>query len=189
MGPWNADAICAYPDYPPDQIEAVIALARGILARHPEIAPTRVVGHSDVQPENKTDPGPRFPWRRLAAAGIGAWYDDADVAWYRSRFAANAPTGAQDAVEPVFPSLKTVQEALAAYGYGVEASGNADLRTREVLSAFQSHFLPDRRSGQADADTVATLFALLAKYRPDELRALRERTPQIPPSPRAAAHE
>jgi hypothetical protein len=61
------------------------------------------------------------------------------------------------------------------------------LRTREVLSAFQSHFLPDRRSGEADAQTVATLFALLAKYRPDELQALREHAPQIPESPRAAA--
>ncbi len=183
--PWNADATCAYPPYPADQIDAVIGLVQGILKRHPEIEATRVVGHADIQPENKTDPGPRFPWRQLAAAGIGAWYDDGDVAWYRGHFAASAAMVAQDPLNyaPAAPSLKTVQEALAAYGYGVEATGNADLRTREVLSAFQSHFLPERRSGEADAQTVATLFALLWKYRPDELRALRARNAQIPLPP------
>jgi N-acetyl-anhydromuramyl-L-alanine amidase AmpD len=189
-GPWDVDAICAYPEWPADQIDAVIVLARDILARHPEIEPSRVVGHADVQPENKTDPGPRFPWRRLAEAGIGAWYDDADVAWYRgelARAAGQVSRGTAGAAATVLP-LKTVQEALAAYGYGVAASGVADLRTREVLSAFQSHFLPQRRSGDADGETIATLFALLARYRGDELRALRERSGQIPPPPPARQH-
>ncbi len=186
--PWEVDATCEYPPYPPDQIDTVIELVHGILKRHPEIEATRIVGHSDIQPENKTDPGPRFPWRQLAAAGIGAWFDDADVVWYRGQFAARSEVTKREVLSytPGVPSLKIVQEALAAYGYGVEATGIADLRTREVLSAFQSHFLPDRRSGEADAQTVATLFALLAKYRPDELHALRAHAPQVPESPRAA---
>ena len=187
--PWDVDATCPYPPYPPDQIDTVIDLVHGILKRHPEIEATRIVGHSDIQPENKTDPGPRFPWRQLATAGVGAWYDDTDVAWYRGQFAIRSEATKRDVLNytPGVPSLKIVQEALAAYGYGVEATGNDDLRTREVLSAFQSHFLPDRRSGEADAQTVATLFALLAKYRPDELRALREHAPQVPETPRTAA--
>lgn len=186
--PWDVEAACPYPPYPADQIAAVIDLARGVIKRHPEIEPTRVVGHSDIQPENKTDPGPRFQWRELAAAGIGAWYDSADVDYYRERFAQieRAP-GAGDAHgDRPFPSLKTVQEALAAYGYGVEASGVRDRRTREVLFAFQSHFLPERRSGNADAETVATLFALLAKHRPEQIRQLREHEPRLPEPPRAA---
>jgi N-acetylmuramoyl-L-alanine amidase len=174
--PWDVDATCAYPSYPPDQIAAVIALAQDVIRRHPEIEPTRVVGHSDIQPENKTDPGPRFPWRQLAAAGVGAWYDDADVAYYRAQFAAGAP------------ALKVMQEALSAYGYGVAASGEPGLRTREVLSAFQSHFLPDRRSGSVDVETAATLFALLAKYRGEELQRLRAQEPQLPAPPARAAN-
>ncbi len=55
------------PDYPDAQIEAVIALVRDILARH-ALAPARVVGHSDVAPGRKRDPGEKFPWSRLAAA-------------------------------------------------------------------------------------------------------------------------
>ena len=60
-------------DYPPQQIAALIELCRGILARHPAIVPRNVVGHSDIAPQRKIDPGRRFPWATLAAAGIGLW--------------------------------------------------------------------------------------------------------------------
>jgi N-acetylmuramoyl-L-alanine amidase len=58
------------PDYPADQIAAVVSLTKEIMARH-AIAPHRVVGHSDVAPGRKQDPGEKFPWPRLAAAGCG----------------------------------------------------------------------------------------------------------------------
>lgn len=174
--PWDVDATCPYPAWPADQIAAVIALARDILKRHPEIEPTRVVGHSDIQPENKTDPGPRFPWRQLADAGIGAWFDDADVAWYRQRF------------EQSLPDAEALYAALVAYGYGLQAYGRGDLRRRDVVSAFQSHFLPQHRTGVFDAQTAATLFALLSRHRPEELAHLRERWPQLPPSAPGPAH-
>jgi N-acetylmuramoyl-L-alanine amidase len=61
-----------YRDFPDDQIEALITLCLGILSRHP-ISPARVLGHSDVAPARKEDPGERFPWARLAKAGIGRW--------------------------------------------------------------------------------------------------------------------
>lgn len=80
-----------------------------------------------------------------------------------------------------------MQEALAAYGYGDEASGVVDRRTRDLLFAFQSHFLPGHRTGAVDADTAATLFALLARYRSDELHRLRERHADLPAAPRETA--
>jgi N-acetylmuramoyl-L-alanine amidase len=61
-----------YRAFPYAQIEALIALCQGILARH-AIAPARVLGHSDVAPARKDDPGELFPWARLAVAGIGLW--------------------------------------------------------------------------------------------------------------------
>lgn len=171
-GEWEAK--CPYPPYPDDQIAVVTQLAREILRRHPEIDATRVVGHADIQPENKTDPGPRFPWQRLSAAGVGAWWDAADLEYYRAHFNAHAP------------SVLLMQEALAAYGYGDEASGVVDRRTHDLLFALQSHFMPEHRNGTADADTAATLFALLAKYRAGELHRLREHNIELPPSPREA---
>ncbi len=61
-----------YRDFPPEQIRATISLSREIMARHPVVAPN-IVGHSDIAPERKQDPGERFPWKDLADAGIGLW--------------------------------------------------------------------------------------------------------------------
>jgi N-acetylmuramoyl-L-alanine amidase len=57
------------PDFPDAQIEAVIALVGDILARR-NLAPSRVIGHSDVAPGRKLDPGEKFPWKRLIEAGV-----------------------------------------------------------------------------------------------------------------------
>jgi N-acetylmuramoyl-L-alanine amidase len=61
-----------YRAFPDAQIAALIVLCHGIVARH-AIAPGRVLGHSDVAPARKDDPGELFPWMRLAQAGIGLW--------------------------------------------------------------------------------------------------------------------
>jgi len=90
------------------------------------------------------------------------------VAQYRAYFVAHPP------------SMTLMQEALAAYGYGIESGGIAERRMHDVLSAFQCHFLPEHRTGAIDADTAATLFALLAKYRGQELSQLRGRYPDLP---------
>ncbi len=69
-----------YRKFPERQIDSVIALLKDIRARH-EIAPSRVLGHSDVAPQRKEDPGELFPWGKLAAAGlaIGRYGGDEDA--------------------------------------------------------------------------------------------------------------
>ena len=66
-------ALCRFEDYPSDQIAVLIQLIQGIIERHPEISPVNVVGHADIAPDRKVDPGPQFPWQTLHQAGIGAW--------------------------------------------------------------------------------------------------------------------
>ncbi|WP_251976423.1 N-acetylmuramoyl-L-alanine amidase [Salinicola avicenniae] len=142
--------------YPPSQIDAVIALAKDIVTRY-GLPPTAVLGHSDIAPSRKIDPGPRFPWRKLYEAGIGAWPRDSDVRHYRKRFRQCSPTTAQ------------YQQALRAYGYVLSISGQEDAKTRDVTRAFQMHFRPEAYSGWRDDETDARLWALLSRYRPEAL--------------------
>ena len=145
--------------FPRDQVDAVIALARDIVMRH-DIDPVNVVAHSDIAPSRKVDPGPRFPWRQLYEAGVGAWPDDDMVACYEVMFA------------QAMPSLPMIQAALKGYGYPAEVTGLPDAATRDVVRAFQLHFRQRRYDGVIDTETVARLWALLAKYRPHILETL-----------------
>ena len=71
------DGLAPFPD---TQVGALIDLLRGILARHPGIGPARILGHSDVSPTRKIDPGPLFPWARLAEVGLALPTPDAGAA-------------------------------------------------------------------------------------------------------------
>jgi len=142
------DAGC--PDFPEAQIAAVIALCRDILARRP-MRPDRVVGHSDVAPRRKNDPGEKFPWRRLHAAGVGHWIEPVPISDDRGF-----------ALGDHGPAVAEFQGALARYGYGIAASGTFDAAMGDVVVAFQRHFRPARVDGIADHSTIATLARLLA---------------------------
>jgi N-acetylmuramoyl-L-alanine amidase len=122
-----------YRSFPAPQIAALVGLARGILARHP-IPPRNVVGHSDVAPTRKQDPGELFPWRALAEThGIGLW-----------------PCG-----EPTPPPPPhVVLSGLAQVGYDV-----AD--PEAALVAFQRHFRPWKIDGAVDPETAGRLRALI----------------------------
>jgi N-acetylmuramoyl-L-alanine amidase len=138
-----------YPDFSPAQIEAVTALCRDILARHP-IRRERVVAHSDVAPSRKNDPGEKFPWARLHAAGVGHWVEPV------------APAGRRGlALGDRGPAVAALKRALAACGYAVTPSDAFDAATRDVVLAFQRHFRPARPDGIADRSTIATLRRLL----------------------------
>lgn len=119
-----------YRDFPGAQMAALIDLVTGILARHP-IPARNVVGHSDVAPGRKTDPGEKFDWTRLAAAGIGLWPGDGESA---------------DAAD--------VPAMLSEYGYDVTDEAAA-------INAFQRHFYPETLDGRADSGTAGRLRALL----------------------------
>ncbi|MBO0902582.1 N-acetylmuramoyl-L-alanine amidase [Jiella sp. MQZ13P-4] len=137
------------PDFPPPQIDAVAGLAADIVARN-AIRPERVLGHSDVAPARKQDPGEKFPWEVLAARGIGHFVPAAAIR--DGRVLAEGDAG---------PSVLALQRRLAGYGYDVPPTGRFDDVTRCAVTAFQRHFRPARVDGIADVSTVATLDALI----------------------------
>ena len=133
--------------YPEAQIEAVLALVRDIIKRH-RIRPDRVVGHSDIAPQRKVDPGPLCPWKRLADEGLVLWPDAADVARRLPAF-----------VQEV-PDVAWFQDRLAKHGFAVPQNGSLDQATVRVISAFQMKYRPARYDGMPDAETAAMLDVL-----------------------------
>jgi N-acetylmuramoyl-L-alanine amidase len=153
------------PPYPAVQIEAVTALCLDIVRRW-RIRADRVIGHSDVAPERKDDPGELFPWDALYRAGVGHWVEPAPVR--DGRFYAFRDRG---------PAVRSLQAQLTTYGYGVPVTGVFDAATAAVVRAFQRHFRPARIDGAADPSTVETLANLIAarpvSYLRDETRLPR----------------
>jgi N-acetylmuramoyl-L-alanine amidase len=146
-----------YDDFSKAQIAAVIALGRDILARNP-IPASRVLGHSDVAPMRKDDPGEKFPWDRLAAAGIGVWVEPHPIT-----------PGVALTVGDEGPQVRALQAQLAQYGYGVPVTGHYDETTKGVVTAFQRHFRPARVDGMADVSTLATLAKLINRVKTSSL--------------------
>jgi N-acetylmuramoyl-L-alanine amidase len=139
-----------YRDFPEPQVAAVIALARDVVARW-SIRPVRVLAHSDVAPSRKDDPGERFPWERLAKAGIGLWVPPAPIL-----------PGPELGLGDVGERVARLQRLLSAYGYGVDQTDAYDAATAAVVTAFQRHFRPERIDGRTDLSTLRTLEALIA---------------------------
>lgn len=137
------------------QINALITLAREIIQRY-DITPDNVLGHSDIAPLRKQDPGRLFPWNVLAAQGVGAWPDPLRV---QKSLAGRAPNAPADVLN--------VQKLLRRYGYDrIPLSGVLDDDTRKTVSAFQMHFRPENTDGTPDAETEAIAQALNDQYRP-----------------------
>ena len=139
------------PPFPEAQITALIDLCQAIVARHP-IPPHRILAHSDVAPARKCDPGERFPWAQLAAAGIGHHVPPEPASGHTGTL---SPGDSGEAVE-------AFQAMLSLYGYGLVISGAYDDATSRVVTAFQRHFRPALVDGIADRSTIVTLDRLIA---------------------------
>ncbi len=141
-----------YRDFPEGQIDSVISLISDIRTRW-TIPDVRIIGHSDLAPERKQDPGERFPWKRLASVGHGLWFGPA-----------------LERIEALGPPLDLGDEGLGVIvlraglhrlGYALQPGGNYDEATRSTVEAFQRHWRPPQVDGVADGETRATLMGVL----------------------------
>ena len=135
-----------YP-YSEDQVQSLIVLLKDISKRY-AINPRSIIGHSDIAPLRKLDPGPAFPWKRLAAEGLGIWPNEQAVTRQQAQF------------EVQLPTISWFQSQLARAGYPTPQTGELDVATRHVIAAFQMHFRPTRFDGKPDAQTAAILQVL-----------------------------
>lgn len=132
-----------YHPFPAAQMQALECLATGILQRYP-ISARRVLGHADIAPQRRQDPGEFLDWARLARAGIGLWPQE-------------------PLADPVStpPDLTKAKSMLARFGYAVPLTSGMDQETQQVITAFQRHFRPARVDGNLDEDTWTHLKQLI----------------------------
>jgi len=137
-----------YRPFPEAQIATLIALMDDIRSRW-TVPDGRIVGHSDIAPDRRMDPGELFPWRRLAEAGHGLWAEPPA--------SPGPPLGEGEQGTGVF----ALQAGLTRLGYDAAPSGVFDAATATVVRAFQRHWRPEQVDGVADGETRARLVALL----------------------------
>lgn len=137
-----------YRAFPDAQIAALTDLLDDIRGRW-DIPDSRILGHSDVAPDRKQDPGELFPWQALAAAGHGLWVEPSA--------SPGAPLSFGDEGAGVF----ALQAGLTRLGYDSAPTGRFEFETALILTAFQSHWRPERIDGIADGETRARLVHLL----------------------------
>lgn len=130
------------PDFTEPQIAAVIGLLRDIFSRWPGLNAKRVVAHSDIAPERKSDPGEKFPWKRLAAEGVSIW-----------------PRQVPEHVDGDDP-VSRAQTDLGFIGYDVKQTGSIDELTKAALAAFQRRFRQSNVDGELDDETLALIVTL-----------------------------
>jgi N-acetylmuramoyl-L-alanine amidase len=137
-----------YRPFPEAQIAVLIDLIADIRERW-TVPNGRILGHSDIAPGRRSDPGELFPWARLAAAGHGLWAEPP------------ASPGAPLAEGEEGTGVFALQAGLTRLGYDCAPSGVFDAATTTVVRAFQRHWRPGRVDGVADGETRARLVALL----------------------------
>lgn len=136
-----------YTPFPPAQIEAVYDLTRFIIKRRKMQPLWAPVGHAEIAPQRKQDPGELFPWKQLAAGGLGFW---------------PTPTSDDEKILPVHEAQKLLRHI----GFECSANGVHNQATREVVKAFQRRYRPERVNGELDKKTCAMLKALAQAVTP-----------------------
>lgn len=127
------------------QMTTLETLLVGLLERH-SIPPARVIGHADMAPGRKQDPGPAFDWRRLALSGLSIW---------------PAPHPLADVADP----RGTFRRAAHAFGYPIRPHGPWDGDAKAVWRAFADRFCPGERAlGAPSAQAAAQAAALAARW-------------------------
>lgn len=141
-----------YRPFPEAQIQAVIALVSDIRSRW-SVPDARIIAHSDLAPERKEDPGELFPWKVLAGAGHGLWFEPA-----QERIAA---LGRFLQVGDEGIGVVVLRAGLHRLGYGLQPGSTYDDETATTVRAFQRHWRQARVDGVADGETRATLMGVL----------------------------
>lgn len=140
--------------YTEEQIKKIAILVKYLSEKY-EIAPENILGHSDIAPQRKLDPGPMFPWKELYDKyNIGMWYDEDEKNKIQTEIGAEFST----------LTVTAYQNEFKKFGYAIQITGVYDKQTANVIKAFQLHFRQENFNGALDIETYSILKALNKKY-------------------------
>ncbi len=154
--------------YTPRQYEALIYLCDLLVNRY-AIPQFRVLGHSDISPDRKIDPGRHFNWKLLAENSIGFFPTPIASAGspfyggFELRFGDNDRSGIYGG-KPTASSdyVRTLQADLRKIGYYITMDGDFGPKTKAVVEAFQRHYRYADISGSVDQETAGIIKAFFA---------------------------
>ena len=127
-----------YQNFPKKQISSLIVLIKSLLKKY-KIKKCNVLGHSDIAPLRKKDPGEKFPWNFLSTKGVAVWYPKFKIANSESKFKIRR--------EVFFRNIYKI-------GYRFFNLSKQSKKDRKVIMAFQRRYLPREISGKITDKTL-----------------------------------
>ena len=125
-----------YQNFSLKQIKSLIRLCKNLKKKY-FIKKENFLGHSDIAPLRKIDPGEKFPWKKLSMHNIGNWYSKKE--------------------EKIEVNLKKIEHSffknLQKLGYRYFSVKNRKSNDQKIIKSFQSHYLPNRITGKVDQKT------------------------------------
>lgn len=142
-------------DFTDSQYKKMIYLCKIIIPKY-KIKPNYILGHADIAPTRKHDPGPKFPWKRLYEEyNIGAWYNEKDKNFFLKII---------EKIKFDSSEILKIQKEFEKYGYDIKVNGILDSSFKNIVTVFQYHFRPSNYDGNIDKETYAILLSLNKKY-------------------------
>lgn len=114
-----------------EQLDACLVLSKTLIQKY-NISPINFIGHSDVAPDRKIDPGIFFEWKFFANNNLGIWHDVPFLEGKKLYYFGDKGE-----------MIKRLQYNLGQLGYRIEETGEFDMQTNYVVRAFQSKFYPE----------------------------------------------
>lgn len=140
-----------YEPFTDEQINSVIELSANLISKY-NIEQRNIIGHSDIAPSRKQDPGELFPWKQLSSNNIGLW-PKVKVLWKKNKILIKSGS------EGV--SVADIQSRLQKYGYHIRVDGNYGSKMEDVVTTFKRHFVPENLSSDWDKLSDCSLNKLI----------------------------
>ena len=146
----------AYKKFSKPQIISIIKLSKFLIKKY-NIKPKNILGHSDLAPDRKKDPGEKFPWRDLSRHKIGLWYNLNQKRLMKKKFLKTSNLEKKLFLKNIFK-----------IGYSIKVSNNINLNEvqyiKVVIKAFQRRFRQDQIDGKIDQECLIISKNLIKKF-------------------------